>query len=508
MDPRTEQLIEWLNTYAPQSLEGGGEALIRASLTYDDALAVASAQDFFAGMAIQQNLQSGYDSDLPPTDAQRAEAAAYIKANPEFVEGSNFEGKSVEDMTDAEFKQFQAAAFIANVGFETIGDVEELTETDLTQPQDVEDLLDPPSPAEVTRREEEETERIGEINERVSDTLTSLGVSLETIEKVVGSDEWQPWVVEAWEVDRGGISQAQIEANRTLGGFYRGTFAMESGYGDPMNNPYRYGEKVDPFSGEIIESPGMGQVGNINQWLVDNAGMGGLPMVNQADLERIQFAEVGGGQDTATAARDRIAKWGPESANRYNALIGQVVGFDVSQSDFATVNKIMTDAFDLARQSGSTVDQALDSLALQAVKQRNQRGGGGSRRFTVPYSLRTIPDYDTLANEADEAFRRKMGRRAQDYEMGLMTDHLAEMYGERNEVLIKAAKKSFSEGAMEFDVAAAAREFEAPDPAQTKARFIEENWAKEIARRETAGQSRDVNQLILNSIISGTGMVE
>ena len=510
MDPRIEELISWLNTYSPQALENGGEEQIRASMTYDDAIATAVASDPFAGMAIESQLQTGWESTLPPTDAQRKEAADYIASNPEFIEGSSFEGKSVVDMTDAEFKSFQAASFIAGIGFETIGDVEEQTGTDLIEPEEATEFITegftPERREEKRERDILEAENIIDARTRASTTLSALGVPLGVLESVLDSPEWQPYVVEAWEVDRGGISDTQIEANRMVAQFYRGTFQMSPDYGDPMNNPYRYGEKYNPYTGEIVESPGMGQVGNINEWLVDNAGMGGLPMVNRADMERLQFRDVGGQTDTMSAAQARISGWGPESRNYYGGIVSQIAGYEVGVSDSITMLEVMDEAFSIARRSGMTVDQTLQALAVRAKKQERPRGGS-SRRFTVPYSLRTIPDYDSLANEADEAFRRKMGRRAQDYEMGLMTDHLGEMYGERNEVLIKAAKKSFNEGAMSFDVAAAAREFEAPDPAQTKQRFIEENWAKEIARRETAGQSQDVNRLVLNSIIGGTGMV-
>lgn len=149
-----------------------------------------------------------------------------------------------------------------------------------------------------------------------------------------------------------------------------------------------------------------------------------------------------------------------------------------------------------------------DFQAFQRAEARRaaRRGGGGGGRasFTVPASLREIPDYESLAQDARNRFRQRLGRDPEEWEEAILADHLGARHRESNAERIKAARAAFyaaqggGQGVMEVEV---------PNPELRNQRFIEERYGPEIDRQERIEDQAVTNKLMIDAITRGTQMV-
>ena len=135
----------------------------------------------------------------------------------------------------------------------------------------------------------------------------------------------------------------------------------------------------------------------------------------------------------------------------------------------------------------------------QARTTRSYGGGGAAPKYSVPASLRTIPDYKSLAQESKGIFRQSMGRDLEDWELSILADQLKEDYSTRNDQMIVAHRAAWEDavagGSTEVDYS------DVTDPTSALEFDIEERYAGELDRQERV-QDRAMNRRILMDSIS------
>ena len=117
-------------------------------------------------------------------------------------------------------------------------------------------------------------------------------------------------------------------------------------------------------------------------------------------------------------------------------------------------------------------------------------GGGGGGRSTAY----TIPDYDTIAQNAKDMLRNTMGRDVDDWEISLAADELQKNYR-------KQAKQ------MQAAQLAGSGEFEITDPGAVTQAFVEDQYADELSRIKDIGDEKRNYGLSMAAFTQGAKMV-
>jgi len=131
-------------------------------------------------------------------------------------------------------------------------------------------------------------------------------------------------------------------------------------------------------------------------------------------------------------------------------------------------------------------------------------GGGSAPRYSVPASLRTIPDYKSLAQQTKGSFTDELGRDMEDWELALMSDVLADAYKKRNTQLISADRAAWEDAISGGTISV--ENIEVLDPKETLQFDIQDTYSDELQRYdqvEDYGQSR---ALLMDSIVTGQRM--
>jgi len=143
-----------------------------------------------------------------------------------------------------------------------------------------------------------------------------------------------------------------------------------------------------------------------------------------------------------------------------------------------------------------------DQKARQATP---TRGYGSAPKYSVPASLRDIPDYKALATESRQVFRQKVGRDLEDWELALLSDELGDSYKNQNDELIKLHRAAWDDamsgGTMEVDYG------EVEDPNKSLQFDIEEKYANELDRQERVEDRSMSRNLMMDSITTGRRMI-
>ena len=142
--------------------------------------------------------------------------------------------------------------------------------------------------------------------------------------------------------------------------------------------------------------------------------------------------------------------------------------------------------------------------ARERVRNRNRPGGARRPSFSIPASLREIPDYESITQDTENLFRSRMGRDTEDWEMGILADFMQEKHRESNVEKIKAARAAFNAS---MSGAQGLMEVEVPNPQLRTQKFIEERYANEIDRVDQIGDTASTNRLLINAITTGSRMV-
>ena len=150
--------------------------------------------------------------------------------------------------------------------------------------------------------------------------------------------------------------------------------------------------------------------------------------------------------------------------------------------------------------------QSLKSMGdAKARSQAPTRGYGSAPKYSVPASLRDVPDYKALATESRSVFRQKVGRDLEDWELALLSDELGDSYKNQNDQLIKLHRAAWDDamsgGTMEVDYG------EVEDPNKTLQFDIEETYANELDRQERVEDRSLSRNLMMDSITTGRRMI-
>lgn len=151
---------------------------------------------------------------------------------------------------------------------------------------------------------------------------------------------------------------------------------------------------------------------------------------------------------------------------------------------------------------------AINMMGQQARTYQQPRSYGGGRiapTYSVPSSLRTIPDYKTLAQESKAVFSQEVGRDMEDWELALLSDEMKASYSTRNDEMIVAHKAAWDDavagGSTEVDYS------EVSDPLDTAQYDIQERYSAEIDRHERVEDRSNSRRMLMDSITAGQRMV-
>ncbi len=144
----------------------------------------------------------------------------------------------------------------------------------------------------------------------------------------------------------------------------------------------------------------------------------------------------------------------------------------------------------------------------KAVAEAPTSGRGSGRiapTYSVPASLREIPDYKTLAQNTKSIFRGELGREMEDWEVALYADELGRQHTTANERRIAIHKEAWDDavsgGSTEVDFTAV------EDPNLSLQYDIEETYANEIGRNVRVEDKANQHRLLMSSISLGRRMV-
>ncbi len=153
---------------------------------------------------------------------------------------------------------------------------------------------------------------------------------------------------------------------------------------------------------------------------------------------------------------------------------------------------------------------ALQRMGVEAKFRRDnapeepRRPGAVRASFSVPASLRTIPDYPSITQETRNLLRNRLGRDPEDWEMGVLADNMQTHYRDANTEKIKAARAAFDQAQRGIS---GDMEIEVPNPQLRTQAFIEDRYAAEITRTDQVRDTSTTNRLMLDAITKGAGMV-
>jgi len=141
----------------------------------------------------------------------------------------------------------------------------------------------------------------------------------------------------------------------------------------------------------------------------------------------------------------------------------------------------------------------------QPPPRRYGGSGASAPKYSVPSSLRSIPDYKALAQESKGIFREQLGRDLEDWELVILSDQLKEDYEEANK-----EKIALHRAAWEDAVAGGTTEVDFGDvrvPAASLEYDIEERYANELDRQERVEDQAVTRRILMDSITQGQRMI-
>ena len=157
--------------------------------------------------------------------------------------------------------------------------------------------------------------------------------------------------------------------------------------------------------------------------------------------------------------------------------------------------------------------EAMNSMGAEISRIRslvNRSGGGyggGSSgpTYSVPASLREIPDYKTLAERTKGIFQQELGRDMEDWELSALADELKDKYVQANRDRIQIHKAAWDDavsgGSTDVDFT------EVEEPTEGLEFDIGEKYEDELARYDRVEDRASNRMLLMDSIAVGERMV-
>lgn len=155
---------------------------------------------------------------------------------------------------------------------------------------------------------------------------------------------------------------------------------------------------------------------------------------------------------------------------------------------------------------------AMNAIGTQIAMNKAAQGGGGGRggggggpTYSVPASLREIPDYKTLAERTKSVFDSELGRDMEDWELAILGDELKDKYTQANIQRIAIHKEAWNDavsgGSTDVDFT------EVEEPEEGLMFDIGEKYKSEIDRYDRVEDRASNRRLLMDSISIGERMV-
>lgn len=135
-------------------------------------------------------------------------------------------------------------------------------------------------------------------------------------------------------------------------------------------------------------------------------------------------------------------------------------------------------------------------------------GGGYGRSaptYSVPASLREIPDYEAIAQESKQLFSNRMGRDMEDWELGIISDELGRAYKMQQKEKIEAHRAAWEDAVSGGTVDV--ESVEVTNPAYEVDYYIEDKYEAELDRQERVGERSMNRGLLMDSLTTGRRMI-
>ncbi len=227
---------------------------------------------------------------------------------------------------------------------------------------------------------------------------------------------------------------------------------------------------------------------------------------------RNQFAQPGG-----YLSGEEVLIWSQLTPDKRASVERQMVfadlldagGFDPGSVGFTQLEQFR-DVLAYGNFLGVGWNVALTRMGVEAKFRRDNepappRGSGAVRAsFSVPASLRTVPDYESAEQETRNLLRNRLGRDPEDWELGVLADNILGHYRNANTEKIKAARAAFDQAQRGIS---GDMEIEVPNPQLRTEAFIEDRYSAEIDRTTQVRDTSVTNRLMLEAVTRGAGMV-
>ncbi len=228
---------------------------------------------------------------------------------------------------------------------------------------------------------------------------------------------------------------------------------------------------------------------------------------------RNQFAQPGG-----YLSGEEVLIWSQLTPDKRASVERQMVfadlldagGFDPGSVGFTQLEQFR-DVLAYGNFLGVGWNVALTQMGVEAKFRRDNepapppRGSGRVRAsFSVPASLRTVPDYESAEQETRNILRNRLGRDPEDWELGVLADNILGHYRNANTEKIKAARAAFDQAQRGIS---GDMEIEVPNPQLRTEAFIEDRYSAEIDRTTQVRDTSVTNRLMLEAVTRGAGMV-
>lgn len=236
-------------------------------------------------------------------------------------------------------------------------------------------------------------------------------------------------------------------------------------------------------------------------------------MVYQAGSEPWMAQPYNWAQGSGSAQWQSMSAYSRRAKVKYMLDSGMVT--DKQASDFSNPFSLSGGAqweqvLGVSREKQIAPYSAMNVIAAEVNRVRDIAGGGGgggraALRYSVPASLRTIPDYKALAEQTKSVFNTELGGRdMEDWELAALSDVLGDAYKTRNTQLIQADRAAWEDAVSGGTVDVS--NFEVLNPQSTLAFDIGETYANELQRYEDVEDYGKSRSLLLDSIAVGQRM--
>jgi len=175
---------------------------------------------------------------------------------------------------------------------------------------------------------------------------------------------------------------------------------------------------------------------------------------------------------------------------------------DIWENVSAVSSQLQYSQFDAMNAIGVQIAM---NKATQTSSGGYRSSGGGGPTYSVPASLREVPDYKTLAERTKSVFDSELGRDMEDWELALLSDELGDKYAQANRQRIDIHKNwwddSVSGGTTDVDFT------EVEEPEEGLMFDIGEKYEAEINRNVRVEDRANNRNLLMNSIAVGERMI-